>query len=179
MLANVGLDDSAAALLAQEVQQCGGSGRRLSLLDLFDNPLGDSGATALLQAVAMCMNGRNAVQLQEPQPVETPPVESLDLGCTNISDASGGALLAVVGGRASSLRAIGLALTGLSAGLLKQLKEHHLVAVDIRGTVRRSQLALVMFSASDVRLQVCNILIAKGYAIKVSPTLGQSLIKCL
>lgn len=141
VLANVGLDDSATALLAQEVQQCGGSRRRLSLLDLFDNPLGDLGAAKLLHAVATC--SQKAAQHQERL-----PVERLDLGCTNISDASGSALLAIVG--IPSLRAIGLALTDLSAGLLKQLTEQQLVAVDIRGTVRRSQLALVMFSVCDV-----------------------------
>ncbi len=104
-------------------------------------------------------------QQQQQQQQQQPPlsVERLDLGLTNISDACADALLAVMDGRFTRLRAIGLALTGISAGLLQKLKEcsiqhetaqdgtcpagrtkptsqpplYHQVSLDIRGTVRR------------------------------------------
>ena len=79
VLANVGLDDTGAVLLAQAVQECGVTRRRLSLLDVFDNPLGDSGATALLEAVVACSQ-----KVPQQQRVQLLPVERLDLGCTDI-----------------------------------------------------------------------------------------------
>ena len=119
VLANVGLDDTGAVLLAQAVQECGVSKRRLLLLDVFDNPLGDSGATALLEAVVTCSQ-----KVPQQQQVQLLPVERLDLGCTDISDASACALFAVFRSAFPSLRALGLALTNLSLELLQQLKQH-------------------------------------------------------
>ena len=165
MLANVGLDDSGAALLAQAVQECGGHRRRLSLLDLFDNPIGDPGAAALLKAILICTRKMVPQQQQQQQQQQQPlPVEGLDLGLTNISDACADALLAVVNARFPGLRALGLALTDISAEVLQLLEQHsvkhqaspngscpvggieltphpplyHQVSVDIRGTVNLS-----------------------------------------
>lgn len=119
VLADVGLDDSGVALLAKAVQECGDSGRRLSLLDLYDNPLGDAGAAALLGAIATCT--RNVAARH--QQTQLAPVERLDLGCTNISDACADALLELFCGDLPRLRAIGIAFTDLSVGVLHQLQE--------------------------------------------------------
>jgi hypothetical protein len=134
ILADVGLDDSGAVLLAEALRRR--RRRQLLLLDLFSNPIGDVGAAALLAAISSV--AAEAAQQQQQQQQQW-PVERLDLGCTDVSDASADALrLLLTSGVPPALRALGLALTGLSAALLAELQpQQHpdtKMFVDVRGT---------------------------------------------
>jgi hypothetical protein len=135
ILADVGLDDSGAVLLAEALRRR--RRRQLLLLDLFSNPIGDVGAAALLAAISSV--AAEAAQQQQQQQQQQWPVERLDLGCTDVSDASADALrLLLTSGVPPALRALGLALTGLSAALLAELQpQQHpdtKMFVDVRGT---------------------------------------------